>query len=203
MNKSTNLFVCICIILGMVIGSAAAATPIEISIFEKVVGEGTIDRSILFQTDYGFEGQKFNADVYTPSLGRYGISFLNYTEESNMVLDNETTIVVIGSGTIINTKTAMAIKNYAMNTSMYHKIVGDCVLDYEYMADNNITAQYLVGKVDGRGDVSGLMRNSYDRTYIVRDRTQFDGKFKIEFEKEISCVEYPALKIGADWLGCP
>jgi len=186
-----------------VIGSAAAATPIEISSFVNVVGEGTVDRSVVLQTDYGFGGLKYNADVYTPSLGRHGISFLNYTEELNMVLDNETMIEVVGSGTVINTKTAMGIKNYNMGTCMRYKIDGNYVLDYEHLVDNNITARYLLGKVDGKGDVSAIMKNLNNRTYIVRDRMQFDGKYKMESDFEISRIGYPASKVGVEWLGCP
>lgn len=186
----------------MLFGSAAAI-PIEVSRFVDIRGEGIVDHSITLQTDHRFEGQKFNADMYTPSLGKYGISYLNYTEEIHMVLDNETMIEVVGGGTVINTKTAMGIKNYDMGVSACHKIRGDYILDYDYLADSNITARYLDGKVDGKGDISVLMRNSINRTHIVQDRTQFDGNFNIRSEIEISQIEYPALDTEADYLGCP
>lgn len=197
-----KIFTCMGLMLCMLIG-IVGATSLDVSNYVNLRGEGSIDRSILLQTDSGFNGQKYNEDIYTPSLGMEGSSFINYSEELTMILGNESLIEISGDGVIINAKSLTSIKNYDMGAMQSHKFVGNSVMEYEYMADSSITYQVLDGKIEGKGEIYNLIRCPLNKTYMLRDKTEFEGNFEFEIEMEISKIDYPASEFGTDWLGCP
>ena len=203
MTKILSLLVSIIIVGYMLFGMVVADAPIGISSFVNFEGKGIIDRNVLFQTNSGFEGQKYEVEIYTPSLGFHGLSILNFSEEINMVLDNESVIDVVGDGAILNTKTSIAIKNYPMGVMLSHQIDGDFNMAYEYLANNQTTFQFLDGKISGKGEIYNLIKYPINKTYIIKDKTQFEGDLKIGSEMEVWKIAYPASDIGFDWLGCP
>ena len=200
MKKTIILFGSIGLLVCMLLGIANAA-PSDILIRTDIRGDGIVDRSLLLQTDSNYEGKKYIETMYTPSLGLHGISAINYTEEINMMLCNDSLIDVMGEGAIINIKSGSQLKNYDMGASQSHRVVGDYILDYNYVADDYLTFQMLVGSVDGEGKICNVVRCPINKTYYLRDKIDFEGRFDIDSETEISDTAYPASEI--DWLVCP
>ena len=181
----------------------ALAEPMDIYGSITIQGEGTFDRNILLQTHSDYDGQKYNEEIYTPSLGMQGPTYLNYTEEFSMVLDNETMIDVISEGTVLNTKSSFVIKNYDMGVMQSHSVDGNYVIEHEYLADEYITYQKLDGKIEGDGEIYNLIKCPINKTYIIKDKTEFEGNFKIDIENEVAKIDYPASESDSSWLLCP
>lgn len=200
MKKTITFFASIGLVLCMLLG-IVSATPFDILIRTDIQGDGVMDRSLLLQTDPNYEGKKYSETMYTPSLGLYGISVMNYTEEITMMLSNDSLIDVMGESAIVNIKTHQEIKNYDMGVSQSHRVIGNYILDYNYVAEDYLTFQMLMGSVEGKGKLCNMVRSPANKTYYLLDKIDFEGRFDIDIETEISDMGYPASE--TEWLVCP
>lgn len=194
----------ILIVLGTLIGSAAATACVEVTTSVQIVGEGTIDSVIEMRSSNNPAGLKYYGEAYTPALGVFGPSKIILSSEYLLTRNNESEMQISEESEIENVRCKRCFKNYDLGTLQVFNTFGDYSVLAEFGGDVNISMMMVEAKVNGKA-ISEMTVRDLDTShfYVVRDKTEYKGDFKeIAISHLVERVEEPRAD-SDDWLGCP
>jgi hypothetical protein len=198
----SNIFGVVIALLVIVVGSAGAANEITIEASLDLAGIGLVYRDISIQTFHDYEGVKFDEYLGTKSLGLYGDSRVNISEEIYVEGSNESSIEIVGANIIYNTKQKTCLRNYEVGSRHYYLVDGASINDYEYFGDTDLSSQIITSYVDGLGHLSDIVKNTTTHYTLYSEDIEYEGEFVIDYDILVEIPDYPAGE-EEDWLGCP
>lgn len=182
--------------LAVEFGSAATITS-----HTSMTGEGVIDKTVDVQTAKWYEGQKFNSDLRTPFLGKYGGSEVDFTEEICMKGAKETEITVEGTYKNEGVMHRVDIRSYEVGTRFKFENTGGEYTKHQFLANENESAMSVEGGVSSKGGWCVYARNPNTQLKEFREKVDYDGKFDMSIEYSIERATHS--EPVSDWLGCP
>lgn len=194
----------ILIVLGTLIGSAAATACVEVTTSVQVIGEGAIDSVIEMQSSNSPEGLKYYGEAYTPALGMFGPSTIILSSEYMLTRNNASEMQISEESEIENVRCKRCFKNYDLGTLQVFNTFGDYSVLAEFGGDVNISMMMVEAKISGEAISEMTVRDlNASHFYVVRDQTKYKGDFKeIVISNLVERVEEPRAD-SDDWLGCP
>lgn len=177
---------------------SSAAT---ITSYTSIAGEGVIDRTVNVQTDEWYKGAKFDSDLRTPYLGKYGASEIDIQEEICVRAGNESEITVEGTYKTEEIYHKNDISSYDVGTRYKVQNTGSEYTKYKLFVNENASSMYIEGVVSSRGGWSITACDPETKLKEFRENVDYDGNFNIiiQFSLERATKSAPVT----DWLGCP
>jgi hypothetical protein len=158
---------------------------VEIGVTLEADGVGTIDRELMAQTEWGYNGERLTESLYTKWLGTNGLSNISFSSDMN---------VFIGDHVVCS-------RNYNVGAAAGFDTRGDNMkrFEIEMLSDSNYME--LEGLFDGQTRLRHVVVDPTSRLKISKETTDFDGQFEIKWDAFAQELTYPGDE--GDWLGCP
>lgn len=203
MKKGITISAVSLMMIALLVITTAAAPYLEIATSTQVVGEGIYDSELLMQGENGGFGLKYYGEAYTPALGVFGASKIILSSEYLMTNNNQSEIQISEESDITNVRCKRCFKNYELGTLQVFNTFGDYSVLAEFGGDANISMMAIEAEISGKALSEMTVRDlNASHFYIVRDRAEYEGDFKIVKSNLVERTEDP--KAGfCDWLGCP
>jgi hypothetical protein len=204
-------FVILSVLGTMGIATAVEESPLNIEVGStlSIVGNGTMSRSMLAQSGYGFEGQRLVEEMFSGYRGTMGPSTVDYKSSLNMyaglsdTLENESSIEIEYASTVFTSlmKREVCAKNYKVGAVSAIKTSGDSGTAMEISMTPEANYLAFEGTVDGKTRLSQMVVDPGTHLKAVKEITNLDGKFTLDYE----AFAEKLIDVGdeGDWLGCP
>jgi hypothetical protein len=215
MKKSLSIILAALVILSalgtMGIVTAVEESPLNIEVGStlSIVGNGTMSRSMLAQSGWGYEGQRFVEEMYSGYRGTMGPSTVDYKSDFNMyvgaseTLENES-ITEIGYASTVFTslmKREVCAQNYDVGVVSGIRTAGNSgtAIEVDMTPDSNYLA--IEGTVDGKTKLSHMVVDPTTKLKAAKEVTRLNGEFTLDYE----AFAEKLIDVGdeGDWLGCP
>lgn len=196
---------------GMGISVAKEDSPLNIEVGSTLAlsGNGTMSRSMLVQSDFGYSGQRLVEEMYSGYRGTLGPSTIEYKSDMNMfvgasdTLENESTTEIAYASTAFTTvmKREVCAKNYDVGAVSAVRISGNSATAFE--VDMSPESNYLTieGTVEGKTRLSHSVVDPVTKLKAVKDIIRVNGQ--VEFNYEAFAEQMIDVGDLGDWLGCP
>lgn len=202
-RKWIGVMILIPVILGMVIGAAAATAYVEITTSAQVVGNGTYDAEVEIQSAKDDSGLKYFGEAYTPALGIFGPSTVALSTEYMLTRNNVSELMIAEESEITNIRAKRCFKNYDLSTLQAFNTFGDYNVLAEFGGDVNMSMMAIEAQIKGKALSEIIVRDvNASHFYITRDKATYKGEYEIAISSLIERVEEPRADFD-DWLGCP
>lgn len=182
---------------------------VEVGSTLEIVGIGTMDRELLAQSGWGYDGQKLTESMYTKWMGTDGLSNITYKSDLNVFLgksdeheDTNLTEIAYGQTAITsNMRQTVCSRNYEAGVASGFKLTGTSIRAFEIDMLPNSNYLDFEGAIEGSAVLRHVVVDPDTKLKIVKERTEVDGKFNIDWEAYGDKLIYPGDE--GDWLGCP
>ncbi len=182
---------------------------VEIGVTLEADGVGTIDRELMAQTEWGYNGERLTESLYTKWLGTNGLSNISFSSDMNVFIgpsdefeDLEVTEITYGqTSKTTNIDHVVCSRNYNVGAAAGFDTRGDNMkrFEIEMLSDSNYME--LEGVFDGNTRLRHVVVDPTSRLKISKETTDFDGEFEIKWAAFAQELTYPGDE--GDWLGCP
>ena len=202
MKKGITVLIAV-LILASVMSIATAGLHVEIATSTQVVGTGTYDSEVLMQSVNDAYGLKYYGGAYTPALGMFGPSDIILSTEYLLMRSNNSELQIAEESEITNVRAKRCFKNYELGTRQAFNTFGDYAVLAEFGGDNNMSMMAVEAEISGKAMSAVAVRDlNASHFYIVRDKAQYIGDYKIMKSNLVERLEEPRADFS-DWLGCP
>lgn len=201
------LFICLTSSIGQ--GAAECDCNVEVGETLEIDGQGTIDRDLLAQSEWGYNGQRLKETLYSKWMTTDGISNISYSSDLNVYLgasethENMSTTEITYAQTAFTTNMNQRIcsQNYNAGVMSGFQTVGVSAkaFEIEMLPDSNYLE--LEGAVDGRTILKHMVVDPDTRLKIVKTTTRLKGQYDINWNAYAQSLIYPGDE--GEWLGCP
>ena len=175
----------------------------------EINGVGTMDRELLAQSEWGFEGQRMTESTYTKWMGTDGLSNISFNSDLNVFIgmsdeheDTNITEITYGQTSgMTNMRQTICTQNYDAGVATGFKTVGTSIKAFEIdMLPGSNTLDFE-GAVSGSAVFRHVVVDPTTRLKVVKERTELVGNFNIDWSAYGDLLSYPGD--DGDWLGCP
>jgi hypothetical protein len=201
MKKKEHLTYLVVIVAALIFLAIELSSAVTITSYTSMTGEGIVDRTIDIQTAKWYEGSKFTGTLRTPSMGRYGESTIDFTEEICMKGANETEIAVEGTYKNEAVLHRVDIRSYEVGSRYKFENTGKEYTKHALLANGNESTMHIEGGVSSQGRWSVIARDPGTRLKEFRDKVDYEGIFDIIIDYSIERATRSAPV--SDWFGCP
>ena len=202
--KLTSAIFCLVLSLSLLILPGVAAG-LEVQTSIGIIGVGVIDREVAANTEVGLVGIKYTEHFYTQSLGRYGLSKVNYTSDFAFVANNRknSTINADFIFELSNIYQSASVRDYELRSRQSFWTRGNTEAAVMFTVDNHSSSFDLAQEMTGAGGYCLLARNRTDwHTKEYADTAEYNGTYGLIISSFFGEPYYPAAGIE-DWLLCP
>ncbi len=211
MKKGLTMLIAAMVIFGAIgtVAAQAGASNVEVGSTLEIVGIGTMDRDLLAQSEWGYNGQRLTETMYSRWMGTDGLSNVSYSSDLNVYIgasdtheDENTTEISYGQTAVTsNMKQKVCSQNYEAGVVSGFKLDGMSGRTFEIgMAPDSNYIEFE-GAVDGSAVLKHMVVDPTSRLKVVKEVTRLDGRFDIAWDAFGEKLVYPGDE--GDWLGCP
>ena len=211
MKKGLTMLIAAMVIFGAIgtVAAQAGASNVEVGSTLEIVGIGTMDRDLLAQSEWGYNGQRLTETMYSRWMGTDGLSNVSYSSDLNVYIgasdtheDENTTEISYGQTAVTsNMKQKVCSQNYEAGVVSGFKLDGMSGRTFEIgMAPDSNYIEFE-GAVDGSAVLKHMVVDPTSRLKVVKEVTRLDGRFNIAWDAFGEKLVYPGDE--GDWLGCP
>ena len=209
-----NTKIIVALVLGIALvgltGAASATTTDKyISSHFALKGTGVIDVALNADTADYYSGLALRQYAYTPSLGMYGPSHIEYSSTYNVGIFNITkanrfsSIHFEQSGNMKNAKCYVTLKNYMVGAVMGYKAQGNTTHLLEAYGDAIVAEIDVSGEIEGKMKLFSKVVDPKTRNVQFSEVNEFAGQYVYEWGSYADLIHHPDEEIDPDWLGCP
>jgi hypothetical protein len=211
MKKELTILMVISIVMCSMIGygTAECESNMEVGSTLEINGRGTIDRDLLAQSEWGYNGQRLTETMYSRWMTTDGISNISYSSDLNVYLgasetqeDVNTTEITYAQTTFTtNMNQRVCSQNYNAGVMSSFKTLGMSAkaFEIEMLPDSNYIE--LEGAIDGKATLKHMVVDPDSRLKIVKEVTRLKGQYDIDWNAYAENLIYPGDE--GDFLGCP
>ena len=213
MKKGISIIIAALFILSaMGIGMAMAEEDglnVEVESTFNAVGVGTMERSLLVQSEFGYKGQRLTEDMYTKYMGTAGPSNISistdlyvYAGASDSHENESTTEIAYASTAFTSTmKRKICSQNYEAGVALGMKTDGISGMAFELGMLPDSSYIEAEGEIIGSAKFSHMVVDPTTRLKVVEEDTRLEGKYVFDWNAASWKLIYPGDQ--GDWLGCP
>lgn len=201
------ILICLFAMIGH--GAAECDCNVEVGSTLEINGRGTIDRDLLAQSEWGYNGQRLTETMYSRWMTTDGISNISYNSDLNVYIgasdthenENTTEITYAQTAFTTNMRDKVCSQNYEAGVISGFDIVGMSgkAFEIEMLPDSNYID--LEGTIDGKATLKHMVVDPDSRLKIVKEVTRLKGQYDIDWSAYAEKLIYPGDE--GDWLGCP
>lgn len=206
--KLTKASFCLLLVLLLFsLPGTAAGLEIQTSVIIESDGEAIIYHDCEVNTEASKSGLKYQDEFYTPALGLWGGSEINYSSELSVVASDiaNSTINVDSVYEMTNIRQKACLRSYPLLSLQSYWNEGDMLVAASFAADNSTASMDIAEELIGKGGYKIKVLNSSNRhvkEYL--DRTDYMGEYSvIVIGSYIGESKYPASMMDDSWLSCP
>lgn len=182
---------------------------VDIEVTLEAEGYGTMDRELLAQTEWGYNGERLTESLYTKWLGTNGLSNISFSSDLSVFIgpsdefeDLEITSIEYGQTSKTTTVShEVCSRNYNVGAAAGFKTSGDSMkrFEIEMLSDSNYIE--LEGLFDGKTRLRHVVVDPDTGLKVEKETTDFEGEFELKWNAWAQELTYPGD--DGDWLGCP
>ena len=213
MKKKLTLLMTVAIIKCMInmtgIAIADCNCNVEVGSAMEIVGRGTMDRDLLAQSEWGYNGQRLTETMYSRWMTTDGLSNISYNSDLNVYIgasdthenENTTEITYAQTAFTTNMRDKVCSQNYEAGVMSGFDIVGTSgkAFEIEMLPDANYLE--LEAGLEGKAKLKHMVVDPDSRLKVVEEITRLKGTYDINWNAFAEKLIYPGDE--GDWLGCP
>lgn len=175
----------------------------------KIIGVGTMDRELLAQSGWGYEGQKLTESTYTKWMGTDGLSNIDFSSNLDLFIGksdehedtNVTEISYAQTSGMTNMRSTVCSRNFDAGIASGFSIVGTSVKAFEIAMYPDSNELVFEGAINGSARLRHVVVDPVTKLKVIKELTDLEGEFNIDWNAFGDRLTYPGDE--GDWLGCP
>lgn len=210
-RKELIILIAITGIICSMTGSVAAECNcnVEVGSTLEIRGSGTMDRDLLAQSEWGYNGQRLTETMYSRWMTTDGISNISYNSDLNVYIgasdthenENTTEITYAQTAFTTNMRDKVCSQNYEAGVMSGFDIVGMSVKAFEIEMLPDANYLELEAGLEGKAKLKHMVVDPDSRLKVVEEVTRLKGTYDIAWNAFAEKLIYPGDE--GDWLGCP
>ena len=190
------------VLFSFLVSIPGAASYLEISETQTIIGNGTIDRDFSAQTSPSFSGQKL-AEYIVPTYPFCVNTTLAYHSDFELVHSNNSFIYYESISELPGSKHYLSNQNYELGVCTGFYFIGSQKKICSFESSPSLSEALVKSETKGRSVVrSRVINETYYHQRTLDSLTWLEGNYTIDWSFLVLDIEFPE-EGEVPWLGCP